>query len=55
MAGQDFVLDPPGGWVARHVRSYVETEGRSGHLFHGLPTLLLTTRGRGPATCVAPR
>jgi deazaflavin-dependent oxidoreductase (nitroreductase family) len=40
------VFDSPTGWVARHVRSYVETEGKKGHLYHGMPTLLLTTRGR---------
>jgi deazaflavin-dependent oxidoreductase (nitroreductase family) len=32
--------------VAKHVRSYVETGGENGHLYHGMPTLLLTTRGR---------
>ena len=29
-----------------HVRRYLETDGEDGHLFHGLPSLLLTTRGR---------
>jgi deazaflavin-dependent oxidoreductase (nitroreductase family) len=43
---QQEVVDSPTDWVARHVRSYVETNGRNGHLFHGMPTLLLTTRGR---------
>jgi deazaflavin-dependent oxidoreductase (nitroreductase family) len=43
--GQE-VFDSPSGWVARHVRSYVETEGKKGHLYHGMPPLLLTTRGR---------
>jgi deazaflavin-dependent oxidoreductase (nitroreductase family) len=43
--GQE-VFDSPTGWVARHVCSYVETEGKKGHLYHGMPTLLLTTRGR---------
>lgn len=43
---QDEVVDSPTEWVARHVRSYVQTNGANGHLFHGLPTLLLTTRGR---------
>lgn len=50
MEDQEPVLDPPDGWVARHVRGYLETEGRKGHLFHGLPTLLLTTRGRRSGT-----
>jgi deazaflavin-dependent oxidoreductase (nitroreductase family) len=46
MASQEEVLDSPTGWVARHVRRYVETDGRSGHKWHGGETLLLTTRGR---------
>jgi deazaflavin-dependent oxidoreductase (nitroreductase family) len=44
------VLDSPVGWVAKHVRAYVESGGQEGHLFHGLPTLLLTTRGRRTGT-----
>jgi deazaflavin-dependent oxidoreductase (nitroreductase family) len=40
------VLDSPIDWVAEHVRGYVESRGRQGHLYHGVPTLLLTTRGR---------
>jgi deazaflavin-dependent oxidoreductase (nitroreductase family) len=40
------VLDSPTGWVAQHVRRYVETGGRQGHRWNGLNTLLLTTRGR---------
>ena len=43
---EEEVFDSPTGWVAKHVRSYVETDGRKGHLYHGMPTLLLTTRGR---------
>ncbi|MGI5268345.1 nitroreductase family deazaflavin-dependent oxidoreductase [Nonomuraea sp. CA-218870] len=42
----DDVIDSPTGWVAEHIRRYVETDGESGHLYRGLPTLLLTTRGR---------
>lgn len=42
----DEVLDSPTDWVARHIRSYVETDGTDGHLYLGFPTLLLTTRGR---------
>jgi deazaflavin-dependent oxidoreductase (nitroreductase family) len=42
----DEVFDSPTGWVARHVRRYVETDGRSGHRWSGVDTLLLTTRGR---------
>ncbi|GGS95610.1 nitroreductase [Planobispora rosea] len=40
------VLDSPTGWVAKHVRDYVASDGARGHLYHGIPTLLLTTRGR---------
>jgi deazaflavin-dependent oxidoreductase (nitroreductase family) len=32
--------------VGRHVRRYVETDGRNGHRWSGVYTLLLTTRGR---------
>jgi deazaflavin-dependent oxidoreductase (nitroreductase family) len=46
MASQDEVLDSPTRWVARHVRRYVDTDGRSGHRWNGRNTLLLTTRGR---------
>ncbi|MGN9788026.1 nitroreductase family deazaflavin-dependent oxidoreductase [Nonomuraea sp. ZG12] len=40
------VLDSPTGWVAEHIRTYLDSDGRDGHLYQGLPTLLLTTRGR---------
>jgi deazaflavin-dependent oxidoreductase (nitroreductase family) len=46
MAAEEEVLDSPTRWVARHVRRYVETDGRSGHRWNGRNTLLLTTRGR---------
>jgi deazaflavin-dependent oxidoreductase (nitroreductase family) len=46
MASQEDILDSPTGWVARHVRRYVETDGRSGHEWNGGQTLLLVTRGR---------
>jgi deazaflavin-dependent oxidoreductase (nitroreductase family) len=42
----DEVLDNPEGWVARHIRRYVETDGRSGHKWRDKDSLLLTTRGR---------
>ncbi|WP_084143237.1 nitroreductase family deazaflavin-dependent oxidoreductase [Amycolatopsis taiwanensis] len=45
-ARQDEVSDSPTGWVAEHIRRYVETDGENGHLYQGRPTLLLTTRGR---------
>jgi deazaflavin-dependent oxidoreductase (nitroreductase family) len=40
------VVDSPVGWVARHISSYVDSDGKSGHHFHGVDALLLTTRGR---------
>jgi deazaflavin-dependent oxidoreductase (nitroreductase family) len=46
MASQEEVHDSPTRWVARHVRRYAETDGRSGHKWNGARTLLLTTRGR---------
>jgi deazaflavin-dependent oxidoreductase (nitroreductase family) len=47
MSEQDEVHDSPTGWVAQHIHQYVETDGRSGHEWRpGVPTLLLTTRGR---------
>ena len=46
MTRQEEILDSPTGWVSRHIRDYVETEGRKGQLFQGMPALLLTTRGR---------
>ncbi len=43
---QGEVFDNPTEWVARHIRRYVETDGREGHRWKGVQTLLLTTRGR---------
>jgi deazaflavin-dependent oxidoreductase (nitroreductase family) len=40
------VFDSPTRWVAQHIRRYVETDGRRGHQWSGVNTLLLTTRGR---------
>ncbi len=36
----------PRGWVEDHVRRYQESEGEDGHIWNGVPTLLLTTTGR---------
>ncbi len=33
-------------WVEDHVRQYLETNGEKGHIWNGMPTLLLTTQGR---------
>jgi deazaflavin-dependent oxidoreductase (nitroreductase family) len=46
MTSQEEVFDSPKGWVARHIHRYVQTEGRKGHQWRGVHTLLLTTRGR---------
>ena len=38
---------PKTGWVARHLAKYVASDGADGHEWRpGVPTLLLTTRGR---------
>ena len=38
------VFDSPIGWVKSHIREYENSDGKKGHLWRGLPTLLLTTR-----------
>ncbi len=40
------VHDNPTGWVKRHIDEYVESNGRKGHRWNGVDTLLVTTRGR---------
>ena len=39
-------IDSPQGWVADHVRRYIETNGEEGHLWRGAPTLIITVLGR---------
>jgi deazaflavin-dependent oxidoreductase (nitroreductase family) len=39
-------IDSPTDWVANHIKSYVESDGAEGHMWNGVPTLLLTTIGR---------
>jgi deazaflavin-dependent oxidoreductase (nitroreductase family) len=39
-------LDSALGWVADHTRRYVDSDGEDGHEWMGVPTLILTTRGR---------
>jgi deazaflavin-dependent oxidoreductase (nitroreductase family) len=46
MAESDAVIDSPTGWVAAHIRRYVNSDGENGAVWYGKPTLLLTTRGR---------
>jgi deazaflavin-dependent oxidoreductase (nitroreductase family) len=36
----------PPGWQQAHMRRYLETGGTDGHIWEGVPTLLLTTTGR---------
>ena len=40
------VLDSPTEWVADHIHRYVKSGGEDGHIWKGVPTLLLTTVGR---------
>jgi deazaflavin-dependent oxidoreductase (nitroreductase family) len=42
----DDPVDPPSGWQADHIRQYVSSNGEEGHIWNGVPTLLLTTKGR---------
>ena len=35
---------PP--WVLEHLEHYLATDGEDGHMWRGMPTLLLTTTGR---------
>ena len=46
MTQQEEVFDSPTGWVAQHIRSYVDSDGKEGQRWRGVDTLLLTTRGR---------
>ncbi|MGC5020415.1 nitroreductase family deazaflavin-dependent oxidoreductase [Micromonospora sp. DT47] len=47
MSASEQVVDSPEGWVADHIRRYVETDGAEGHEWRpGVFTLLLTTKGR---------
>ena len=43
---EEEVYDSPSAWVAQHIRRYVKSDGKKGHLWRGVHTLLLTTRGR---------
>lgn len=42
----DALIDPKWPrWMAAHVRRYLASDGHDGHIWHDVPTLLLTTRG----------
>ena len=43
--GDAQIVDSPVQWVADHIRNYVESNGADGHIWRGVPTLLLTTKG----------
>jgi deazaflavin-dependent oxidoreductase (nitroreductase family) len=43
-------IDTPLGWANEHLQRYVETDGAEGHLWNGVPTLLLTYRGAKSGT-----
>ena len=34
------------GWIADHLKQYLASDGAQGHLWNGVPCLLLTTTGR---------
>ena len=40
------ITDSPVKWVADHVQQYVESDGKKGHRWSGMDTLLITTQGR---------
>jgi deazaflavin-dependent oxidoreductase (nitroreductase family) len=44
------VVDSPTGWVADHIKQYVDSDGKDGHDWRGVPTLLLTVVGRKTGT-----
>jgi len=46
MASQETIFNSPTEWVQKHIQDYIESDGAKGHQWRGLPTLLLTTRGR---------
>ncbi|MGF1661316.1 MAG: nitroreductase family deazaflavin-dependent oxidoreductase [Kineosporiaceae bacterium] len=50
MSDSQAVVDSPTGWVRQHIDQYVATDGAEGHLWNGVPTLLLTTTGRRSGT-----
>jgi deazaflavin-dependent oxidoreductase (nitroreductase family) len=39
-------IDSPTAWVAGYIKNYTESGGVKGHLYQGVPTLLITTVGR---------
>lgn len=50
MASEQEIVDSPTGWVADHIARYVQSNGDDGHMWQGVPTLLLTTVGKVSGT-----
>jgi len=46
MESHEQIYDSPVGNVKTHIRMYLESNGHKGHIYRGLPTLLIITRGR---------
>ena len=46
MASEQEIVDSPTEWVAYHIARYVQSNGEDGHIWQGVPTLLLTTVGK---------
>ena len=46
MSKFDNPTDPESGWQRDHLHQYVASNGAEGHIWNGVPTLLLTTVGR---------
>jgi len=46
MASEQQIVDSPTEWVADHIARYVQSNGEDGHIWQGVPTLLLTTVGK---------
>ena len=46
MASEQEIVDSPTEWVADHIARYVQSNGEDGHIWQGVPTLLLTTVGK---------
>ena len=50
MASEQEIVDSPTEWVADHIARYVQSNGEDGHMWQGVPTLLLTTVGKVSGT-----
>jgi len=46
MDSQNGLIDSPVKWVADHIHQYVLSDGKSGHRWSGVYTLLITVLGR---------